>query len=401
MCRVSADDPDQTQTAPTVSSSVQPLETTDLPLGLTVQSAAMHGHHQAERDAILRALLADTERRWTKRTLKMADCCSTPAVGLTAAGTPAAVWFRCRDRLCPLCAASRSGQVTERIMSATANADALRFITFTVKSCDATLREQLDRLTDRYKALRKTDMWKRHVRGAIATIEVTFNQNTRQFHPHLHVIADGSYWDQKSIASTWQSVTGDSCVVDIRAVRGRNNAAKYIAKYAAKPGDIASWPAGQINEYADAIHRRRMLIATGTMHNAKSDVDGDREIVRVVGDRIPLHALERRANTGCYRAALLLTALANQSAQYQSSLAKRRPGQSVRLAAYGDAVRCNVAEVYDDLLRLWRDDGVSFIMGGSGNWESPPKLKRITGRGKIRNHTPSIDGWEQRDTRMI
>ncbi len=399
MCCVVADDYREPNGSPSESSSVQRLETTVPTLGLTVQSAAMHGHHQTERDAIIRALLADTERRWTKRTLKLADCCSTPQIGLTAAGTPAAVWFRCRDRLCPLCAASRSGQVTDRIMSATANADALRFITFTVKSSDAPLREQLDRLTERYKALRKTDAWKRHVRGAIATVEVTFNRQTGQFHPHLHVIADGSYWDQKSIAYTWQIVTGDSCVVDIRAVRGRNNAAKYIAKYAAKPGDIASWPTDQINEYAAAIHRRRMLIATGSMHNSTADLDGDREIVRVVGDRIPLHAVERRANTGCYRAALLLTALANQSAQYQSSLAKRRPGQGVRLAAYGDAVRCNVAEIYDDLLRLWQEDGVSFIMGGSGKWDDPPKLKRMTGRGKIRNHTPAIGDWCKPDTR--
>lgn len=383
------------------SSSVQRLETSVPPLGLTVQSAAMHGHHQTERDAIIRSLLADPERRWTKRTLKMADCCSTPQVGLTAAGTPKAVWFRCRDRICPLCAAARSGQVTDRIMRATREADALRFLTITIASTDAPLRDQLDRLTDRYRALRKTDAWKRHVRGGIATIEVTLNRSTGRWHPHLHVLIDGIYWDQKSIAATWQSVTGDSCVVDIRAVRGRGNAAKYVAKYAAKPGDIATWPTANINEYAAAIHRRRMLIATGTMHNSAADVDGDAEDRNIETSRIPLHALERRANTGCNRAALLLTQLACQSAQYQSSLSKRRPGQGVRLVPYPFAVRCNIREVWADLATLWADDPVMFVTGGSGKWVEPPKLKQPPGQGKIRDHTAPIADWHQRGTRHI
>lgn len=361
----------------------------------------MHGRFSAERDAILRALLADTKRRWVKRTLKMADCCSTPAVGLTPSGCPNAIWFRCRDRLCPLCAHARSGQVTERVLVATRDADALRFLTLTVAASNEPLRDQMDRLTARYKALRKTDEWKAHVRGAIATIEVTLNAETGKWHPHLHVLADGTFWDQRSISRTWERVTGDSPIVYIEAVRGRGKVAKYVAKYAAKPGDIAQWPAEAINEYAAAIHRRRMLIATGTMHGKSGDCDGDTEDRTISGGRIPLHAIERRANTGCERAALLLTALASQSAQYQASLSHRRPGQGVRLAAFGDAVRADVRAIWSDLETLWRDDAVLFVMGGSGDWVKPPKLKPPPGRGRCKNCTEPIADWHHKETRHI
>lgn len=374
------------------SSSVQRLEITEQSLRITVQSAAAHGRHQEERMAIVGAMDADPARRFTKRVPRMVDCCSCPAVGLTAAGAVGAVWFRCRDRLCPLCSTQRSRQVVERVMAATAKADSLRFVTLTMRSSTAPLREQLDRLYTCYREFRRTVEYKHHVRGGIACVEITRNAATGQWHPHLHVLVDGIYWHQRDLSLAWDLATDGSPVVDIRAVRGRNAAARYIAKYASKPAEISRWPAAAICEYAEAVHRRRMVISTGTMHGQKVDEDEDVEDKRVITERVPLHAVERRSVMGCDRAMTVLACLASQSAAYQASLATRRLGTMPRLAPPGSSALRKPADCLRELAQLWTDDPVRFVTGGDAeDWYGRPKPARPPGRGRMKDSTDVLD----------
>lgn len=379
--------------------SLERLETTEQSLGITIQSAAAHARHRAERLAIIDALAADPKNAFAKRVAKMADCCRTPQVGMTVAGSVGCVWFRCRDRLCPLCASARSRQVTDRVLAAVAKTDSLRFLTLTLASSDAPLREQLDRLNAMYREFRRTSAWKRHVWGGIATIEVTRNENTGQWHPHLHVLTNGTFWKQSEIADAWKRVTGDSCIVDIRMPPSRRGVARYVAKYASKPPRMQDWPQGAIREFAEAIHRRRMLIATGNLHGR--DVDGDVETERdvVAGDRIPLHAIERRSQLGCSRAARLLTCLASQSAAYQSSLAIRSPGTRPNLAHGLTGALARSATDYAELLQLWHDDPASFVTGGDGNWYDRKPPPRAPHTGRPRDHTAKIDDWADKPHR--
>jgi hypothetical protein len=253
----------------------------------------------------------------------MRDCCSTPAVGLTTAGAIGAVWFRCRDRLCPKCSRCRAAQVVARVQAATSKADALRFLTLTVRSESAPLIGQLDSLYAWFRSFRKRPEFKRHVRGGIAFLEVTRHHETGLFHPHLHVLTDGSYWAQTEISRVWSGVTGGSCIVDIRAVRSRKTAAEYVAKYAAKPPNMRAWPDDAIADYAAALHRRRALLTFGTMHNIPTDGDDEIERQSVSECRVPIAQVESRSRLGCFSAQVVLRALAESNRQYARTLETR------------------------------------------------------------------------------
>lgn len=51
---------------------------------------------------------------------------------------------------------------------------------------------------------------------------------------HIHMVLDSNYIPQRKISTIWKAVTGDSYIVDVRAVRGKRGAARYLAKYLTK-----------------------------------------------------------------------------------------------------------------------------------------------------------------------
>jgi len=286
-------------------------------------------------------------------------------------------------------------------MAATRDADGLRFLTLTLKHSDAPLRDQLDRLYRCYRELRRHPSYRAHVWGGIATLEVERNAETGQFHPHLHILIDGTYWPHPSLKAAWHQVTGDSFIAHIKAVPSRLKIARYIAKYASKPAKLDTWPPHAVREFAAAIHRRRLVIATGNMHASKLDGDDEPEQDRVEGQRIPLHALERRSVHGCGRAAAVLCALVQQSQAYHSSIGKRPPGQRPCIAANVANAMAVASQAFAELYAFWENDPVSFVTGGDGSWLTPPKLKRPPGTGRPRDHTTAIDDWHLDDTRHV
>ena len=144
--------------------------------------------------------------------------------------------------------------------------DAPAFLTLTLRSTDQPLRDQLDRLTDCARRLRRRRAWRAHVSGGIQVVEVTWSKHGQRWHPHVHALIDTVYWPQQEIAAEWEAVTGDSRIVDIRRLSSRAEAANYIAKYASKGIDLAKLPSKQIAEAAHAMHGKRMAQTFGHLH---------------------------------------------------------------------------------------------------------------------------------------
>lgn len=281
-------------------------------------------------------------------------------------------------------------------MTAVRDADALRFITLTFKHTDEPLKLQLDRLYDAYRDLRRTPAWKQHVYGSVAAIEIKRSEDGKSWHPHLHILADGIYWDQTAISRLWFKITGDSPIVHIKAVPMRRKFINYVAKYAGKPAELHSWEPDWIREYAHAVHRRRLLITAGNMHNKATESDDDDGENRVAGERIPLHAIERRSVYGCKQSSVVLAALASQSAAYQSSLAVRRPGTMPNLAPGQAGKLTNARKAYESLLELWTDDPVGFIMDRTLPCDEYSRPSRPKNRGRPKDHTEPIADWHQK-----
>lgn len=121
-----------------------------------------------------------------------------------------------------------------------------RFITLTLKHSDTPLREQIDRIYDSFKKLRKTKVWAESQRGGATILEIKWNPDNGEWHPHLHIIAEGDFVRQAALSDAWLNITKDSYRVDIRIIGGAKDACHYVSKYVGKGVNQECW----INEGA-------------------------------------------------------------------------------------------------------------------------------------------------------
>lgn len=256
--------------------SVQPSETKPHPL--EVQSGAQHRLHagvQAKREQVINAFWESGKERLEKRAAKLGMCGVSPMIRIEVGRRPALCPGRCRDRLCPLCSRLRGRQVRHRITNLVARADSVRFVTLTMPRTDEGLGERIDTLLKAFSALRRRKAWKDRVAGGLFVVETTRGSEGEHWHVHLHLLIEGEYFPQAVLKAEWQSVTGGASIVDIRAVHGRQQAVNYVAKYVSKGADVEGWDADTICEFAEGVHRRRLMGTFGKWH--KVDVNEDRE----------------------------------------------------------------------------------------------------------------------------
>lgn len=172
--------------------------------------------------------------------------------------------------LCPFCASIRASRAiqkyTEKIDQVMCENRSLKpvLITLTVKN-GSDLAERSEHLMKSFRTLleRRRDYLKKgwgfsefcKVQGAMYSYENTYNEKTKEWHPHIHMFALLDNWiDVQEFSEYWNSVTGDSFVVDVRRVKkdkeyGYAKAAAEVCKYALKFGDLSvenTWEAFKV-----------------------------------------------------------------------------------------------------------------------------------------------------------
>lgn len=178
--------------------------------------------------------------------------------------------------------------------------NAPRFATFTLAHKGEGCGAMLDRLHHAFRKMRQTPEWAEHVTGGVYVVQVTRNEHRGEWHVHLHMVIDGDYWPQALLSRLWLKITGDSKIVDIRAVHDRRQVAKYLADYVAKPNDVISWSWAAIVEYADAMHGRRLVHTFGSAHGVKIEDEtdaGDADSGEFVADALTLQKAAREGDT--------------------------------------------------------------------------------------------------------
>ena len=102
--------------------------------------------------------------------------------------------------------------------------------------------------------------------------ENTYNEQTGEWHPHVHMLVLLNDWiDQEQLSETWHEITLDSFVVDVRRVKkskefGYAKAAAEVCKYALKFGDLTvekTWEAFKI------LKGKRLSGAFGSLYGVK------------------------------------------------------------------------------------------------------------------------------------
>lgn len=170
----------------------------------------------------------------------------------------------CHDRFCLICGAQRAAHIAGRVRELLADTRPL-FITLTLRNSGQPLTDCLDRLMRGFRLLRQTELWKGRVTGGVAFLEIKRGSGGYGWHPHLHVLALGGFMEQSRLSVLWQSITGDSHIVDIRRVESPTEACNYVCKYASKPMSPSFL---HIPDLADealiALRGRRLVTTFGT-----------------------------------------------------------------------------------------------------------------------------------------
>lgn len=160
-----------------------------------------------------------------------------------------------KHMLCPFCARARAAKNVQKYMERfhvlTEENPKLvpALLTLTVKNGDD-LGERFNHLQRSWKKYqeKRRDYFKKgrgfnelcKVEGAVFSYETTVNQDTGEWHPHLHVVVLLSeYLDIKKLSQEWENITGDSKIVDIRKLKSSDDGSMVDAfcevfKYALK-----------------------------------------------------------------------------------------------------------------------------------------------------------------------
>jgi len=172
----------------------------------------------------------------------------------------------CKLRWCPICQRATKANIAWQTENYIEHVKRPKFLTLTLKHSEEDLRYQIDTLYDFFKKYRKAKLLKKNVRGGIWFFQVKKNKTTGLYHPHIHILLDCDYIPQKQLAGLWLKITGDSNIVDIRAVHNAKKSADYVARYAANPAELKDLDFESLVVIFDALHGRRIC---GTFGNAK------------------------------------------------------------------------------------------------------------------------------------
>lgn len=213
----------------------------------------------------------------------------------------------CCDRFCKPCARQRAGIVARNLLEQVQDRR-VRFVTLTLKTQTDSLDTELDRLYSSFAMLRRREFWKKRVDGGAALLEVKWNEGSQRWHPHLHIIVEGSYIPHALLKQAWYEVTGDSYVVDIRPIRNNRNVVRYITKYATDPVDrTIHGNVALLSEAIRAFKGRRTCLTFGTWRGfalTKQEDAGGWELVGTLA-AVVWHANHDESDDGSFARSIL------------------------------------------------------------------------------------------------
>jgi hypothetical protein len=134
-----------------------------------------------------------------------------------------------------------------------------KFLTLTVQHNEEPLFDQVKFLYDSFKQLRKRKFMKDKIRGGVWFFQIHKSKYDNLWHPHLHCVLDCDFIPRKKLSELWQKCTLTSCVIDIRAVKRPEKIAEYVARYAARPGTLASLDPEDQMELVWSMHGKRLV----------------------------------------------------------------------------------------------------------------------------------------------
>jgi hypothetical protein len=164
--------------------------------------------------------------------------------------------FRCRNRLCPYCAAERQRRAFLKfwpIVRSYAAGQQWRavLITLTLEMNSGSLIIQDKRFKAAFRRLRRIKRWRDRIHGALCSYEFTITP--KGWHYHVHILAFRKAWyDQTQLAEDWVRATrtgNDTAIVDVRAISNLSEGLRATLQYCFKAIEIETWTANEVQQF--------------------------------------------------------------------------------------------------------------------------------------------------------
>jgi len=150
--------------------------------------------------------------------------------------------WACHNRWCPACAAAKARTVAGNLEKWLADFHSVRLLTLTLKHSSAPLYHQLQNLQIFFRNFRLTKLIKNSIIAGVWFMQVTYNKERKEWHPHMHCLIVGKWLDKRVISREWQKITHGSTIIDIRRVTNRAETARYVARYVSRPAMLSEIP---------------------------------------------------------------------------------------------------------------------------------------------------------------
>ena len=242
-----------------------------------------------------------------KRFERMMDCGAYLKFAVSSTGEKRLAYANfCRDRMCPGCQKRRSlvvfHQVKNICQAIHVNFPTYKYVllTLTVPNVKAEqLGDEIKHLHQSWDRMSRRAFFKKSIKGWFRALEVTYNGERDDYHPHIHVLlcVPSGYFKKNYISRDqwleyWQEATRYPHItqVDVRAIRPNKkrpesdaitSAAAEVGKYATKPSNyVCKAPNGQyfavqniVRELAEGIARKRLIAFGGLMKEYKEKLN--------------------------------------------------------------------------------------------------------------------------------
>ena len=170
----------------------------------------------------------------------------------------------CKLRWCPVCAEARQQHIRAQVTAWIKTVRRPRLLTLTLSHYSAPLKEQIGKLYRSFRLLRQHRAIATLIRGGVWFFQIKRSNKDNCWHPHLHILLDSNYINQKDMSQEWLKTTGNSYIIDIRAIKDPGKVVNYVARYCARPCQLSDYEEADRIEIATVLFGKRICGSFGT-----------------------------------------------------------------------------------------------------------------------------------------
>lgn len=195
----------------------------------------------------------------------------------------------CKNRFCPFCSWLKAKRTAFELLELIKVVEyteklAFIFITLTVPNVPKeSLREEIENFNISFNRLWKTKEFKAFNKGFIRKLEVTYNEERNDYHPHFHLVVavnksyfkSRNYMSKRRLLELWQRATRNPAITQVDIKPCRMDTVKQVmelATYSAKQGDLYS-SKEVFDGFYEGLFRKKLLVYNGIFKEYKKKIE--------------------------------------------------------------------------------------------------------------------------------